>query len=187
MTPRTPPEAEERPIQRGWRPYGDPWWGVQGRPGGKGQNRPHPGCPRGAPGGPILRIFGGYLITLPVGTKWDIFAHPAFWHKIGVRRDMAHLTRRGSYGRRPGGTQSGYPGGGIGTGELSASGWDDGEAETRRGIVVSPAPRARLASPGWALTERAGSSGVHGDEGGDVRRPEDQGRATRTPFTWGFT
>ena len=55
-------------------------------PGGSPRDPPGtplPGGSRGPPRGARGAHFGGYLITLPVGTEWDIFAGPHFWPKSG--------------------------------------------------------------------------------------------------------
>ena len=66
-----------------WGPFGAPADPPRRVPPGTLPGPPSPGGPGAPPRGARGAHFGGYLITLPVGTEWDIFAGPHFWPKSG--------------------------------------------------------------------------------------------------------
>merc|ERR1712212_518602 len=83
-------------------------WATFGGPGGGSPL----GVPRGPPGGPGCAHFFGYLITLPVGTKWD-----KIWDKIRTPRD----TPFGPYPGQDGGGWGHWPWDEVGSAIMGSS------------------------------------------------------------------
>ena len=123
------PHGGSRDVQNGFR------WATFGGPGGGSPL----GVPRGPPGGPGCAHFFGYLITLPVGTKWD-----KIWDKIRTPRD----TPFGPYPGQDGGGRGHWPWDEVGSAIMGSSAKGrvrcDGSprASTARGGSIHPEGRA---------------------------------------------
>ena len=74
--------------------FGGKLWGigVPPIPPDGGSPMGGPPAPPGPPGGPGGGTFGGYLITLPVGTEfWDRILDPPFWGSGSIPRIPPHF------------------------------------------------------------------------------------------------